>query len=163
MKKMMMVTLTALMMSFSATAQEEVKKRPEGMKMDRTEMLKHRTAQVVEKYGLDEKQAEQLLELNTKFSEKMGHRMHGMRPGGPQGRMNRMQKPDMQKADKENPDMQKENKMGNMEEMRQKMEETRKEYDEQLKQIMTEEQFKAYKADEQNRPQRGPRGPRPQK
>ena len=85
MKRFFLLMTAAVLMGTTAMAQGE---RPQ---FDRTEMIKQRTDQMVEKYKLNETQAKQLLELNTKNAEAMGPmmgmgRMGGGRPGGMGGR-----------------------------------------------------------------------------
>ena len=76
-----------------AVAQDNDKKgcnKPQGEKPDSTEMVKKYTAKMVEKYGLDEAQAEQLLALNLEYAEVLPKPCKGgpkgpQGPGGPQG------------------------------------------------------------------------------
>ena len=79
--KKMILAIVALMMSATMMAQEGEKQMPKKKPADKTEMVKQRTDMMVERYGLDEKQAEKLLTLNTEFADKMGHGMHMGRPG----------------------------------------------------------------------------------
>ncbi|MCH5308613.1 MAG: DUF4890 domain-containing protein [Prevotella sp.] len=147
MKKMIAMMAAAILMSSSVVAQDNARqgKRPE-RKFDKTEMLKQRTDETVKKYGLNDEQAKQLLELNTKYADKMGTPGRGSRdfrhgrPGRGQGNGGqRMQPTEEQKA---------------------KMAEARKErmaaleaYDGELQQILTAEQYGSYKADQQKRGQ----------
>ena len=59
-------------MTLSATAamaqDENAGQRPQ---FDRNEMVKHQTEQIVKQYGLNEEQAAKLLDLNTRYAEKM--------------------------------------------------------------------------------------------
>ena len=121
--------------------------------MDRTEMIKQRTDNAVQKYGLSSEQAAKLLELNTKYADTMGPGM-GMggrrgggqggaqrpRPnfGGGQGGAQQGQRPEMT-----------EEMRAQMEKMRKEREESQKKYDEELQTIMTPDQYKAYKADQE--------------
>ena len=163
MKKVMMAITAALVFSMSAMAQEG--QRPQG-KFDKAEMVKNRTEQVVSKYGLNEQQAQQLLELNNKYADKMmparGFRPEGrngrdrMRPNRPDS-LQRPQKPERPEGNdtirKHRPMTQGRQAMGDM---RQTMEA----YNAELKNILTEEQFKAYQSDMQSRMQQRGRGPR---
>ena len=168
---MMMAIAAALMMSTTILAQENsTEKRPEGKRPDQTEMVKQRTDETVKKYGLNEEQAAKLLDLNTRYAEKMGPRF-GMRPDGPRG--GRGMRPDSARQQRVRPDgEQKEARpemkegrperreapgmRGNREQMRKDMEA----YENELKEIMTPEQYEAYKADREKRMKEGPRGPR---
>ena len=144
--KKMVLAIIALMVSASMMAQNDMKKKPADRTADKTEMVKQRTSMMVERYGLDETQAEKLLALNTEFSDRMAPRMnHGPRPqmsdrnpeGRPQGRP--------QGRPNFNP--------GQMDSLRAKMKESREAYEAGLKTIMSEDQFKQYKDDEQQRMQ----------
>ena len=142
---------------------------------DQGEMVKYRTEEQVKQYKLNEEQAKQLEALNTKYAEKMGfgfmmmgggrgmgRGMGGQRPqgggmgpgmgqGGPQGGFGGGQMPQMS-----------EEQRAQMQERMRQMQENMQAYDKELEQIMTPEQFKAYKEDqEKNRARRGG-GPRPQ-
>lgn len=155
MKKLMMTMAAAILISATATAQnEEQGQRPE-KKFDKTEMVKHRTDEMVKRYKLNDKQAKQLLDLNTKYADKM--RPQGPRPPrGPQGGPDRppqgdkdgnAQRPEPPK-DGQHPDHHKD---GEHQAHRQQMEETMKAYNAELQKIMTPDQFKAYQADMQKR------------
>ena len=149
MKKMVIAMIAAVMMSSAAFAQDnQEKKCCECKRPDKTEMIKHRTDRIVEKYNLDEKQAAQLLELNTKFADKLGG-PHG-RHHGPRGHHD--MKPDME------PDAQTGATAQQHEKMREERENNRKAYNAELQKIMTADQFKAYQADMSKRKGHGPRG-----
>ena len=153
-----MMMAAAVLMGTTAMAQGE---RPQ---FDRTEMIKQRTDQMVEKYKLNETQAKQLLDLNTKNAETMGPmmgmgRMGGGRPGGMGGRRGGGQAgPGGQGA----PQMggggfqMTEEQRARFEEMRKQREENQKKYDAELEKILTPDQFKSYQEDQkQQREQRG--------
>ena len=160
MKKMMMAIAAAVMMSSSMLAQESKPEgRPEMRRGDRTEMMKKRTDETVQRYGLNEEQAAKLLELNTRYADKMGPR--GQHRFGQPGQRPDSVRPRPQRGEiKDRPERHgdRQGMRGNFEEMRKNMEA----YDAELQQIMTEEQFKAYKADQEKRMKEGPRGRRPQ-
>lgn len=161
MKKVMMAIVVALSMSLGVMAQEEQQDSREGRgNMNQTEMVQRRTDGIVKRYGLNEEQAKQLLELNKKYAGKMGPRM-GMqgRPRRMDGdsvgqRRPRMERPAMRPDSTQR--MRPQMRGGNPEEMRKTMEA----YNAELQKIMTEEQFKAYQEDMKNRQPRGGRGPR---
>ena len=153
----------AVLMSTAAMAQGNNGQRPQ---FDRTEMIKQRTDQMVEKYKLNETQAAQLLELNTKNAETMGPmmgmgRMGGGRPGGQGGRRGGGQG-GPQMGGQGAPQMggggfqMTEEQRAQFEEMRKQREENQKKYDAELEKILTPEQFKSYQEDQkQQREQRG--------
>ena len=140
MKKLMMIAVMAVALSLNANAQQE---NPQmGQRMDRSEMIKLRTEAIAKQYGLDEAQQEKLLELNKQYPEampRMGMRGPRRRPprmrqgggqpgqgfgrgGGPRGPRGGFRMPDP---------------------------ETMEKYNAQLKEIMTEEQFNKYQADQE--------------
>lgn len=163
MKKIVLAIAAALMMSTSMFAQNnEQSENRQQKRPDMKEMIQKRTDAVVKKYNLDEKQAKQLLELNTKYADTMrpgfGPRMGGPR-GGNMGRGNNAQQR------QERPQLTDEQKAKFEEERKQRMEKM-KAYDEELSKILTADQLKSYKADMQRRGPRGgegrgPRGQRP--
>ena len=151
----------ALLMSATAMAQDETSQaRPGQKRFSQTEMVQKWTDRTVKKYGLNDEQAAKLMELNTKYADKIGpgFRRPGQHPNFKRGNM-----PDRKNA----PDSLRDNngprkfqgnpgRGGNPEEMRKAMEE----YESQLKAIMTDEQYKAYQADRENM-RRGGRGRQP--
>jgi hypothetical protein len=111
---------------------------------------------MVKTYGLNEEQATKLLELNKQYAGKMGPRF-GRRGGRPErgerpDSMKRAERPDSMKHGQRPP---RPEGRGNFEGMRKTMDA----YEAELKQIMTEEQFKAYTADRQKQFQNGRRRP----
>lgn len=188
MKRMILAIAAAMMISATTMAQENndsVNRRP---RMDMTEMVKQRTDETVQRYGLNEEQAAKLLELNTKYAGQM-RPGRGMRRGGGRGmapdgaREHRGMAPDSAREHRgmapdgarEHRDMasdsarehrQPNGNMGRMagrqrgqgpmqgrDEWRKSMEE----YDNELKAILTEEQYAAYKADMEKRRTEMPR------
>ena len=156
--KKVILALVAVMTMTAAQAQDGNRQRGERRQFDRTEMLKNRTDEVAKKYGLTKEQADKLLELNTKYADKMGGRMGGprgrrpgARPGGFGGGQNGGQRPELTEEQKQQ-----------MEAARKQREEAMKQYDEELQKIMTPEQYEAYKKDQAQRRQEGARrgGPR---
>ena len=155
MNQIVIAMIAAVMMSSAAFAQDnQEKKHRDGKRPDKTEMIKHRTDRVVEKYKLDDKQAAQLLELNTKYADKMGGprgrhhgrhgRPHGMKPG---------EKPDANTG----ATPQREKNREEFEKMRKEREANRKAYDAELQKIMNADQYKAYQDDMKKHGGRGPR------
>ena len=138
MKKMMFALATACLLSTAAIAQDNKGKgkHHEG-KFDKTEMVKHSTDRTVKELGLNDEQAKQLLDLNTKFVDQMAPR----RP-----EMSAEQKEKM-KADREA--------------MRKKHEETRQQYDAELAKILTPEQLKKLSRQYEESSSRGAASRRP--
>ena len=153
MKRMILTMMAAALVSMTALAQEEKQgQRPEP-KFDKAEMVKHRTDKTVKRYNLNDKQAQQLLELNNKYADKMEprppHRGHMGGPGRPPKDKGdgKCQCPKPQK-DGQRPAPPKDEKRA---ENHKKMKETMEAYDAELKKIMTAEQFKNYQEDMQKR------------
>ena len=159
MKKLIMIALMAVSASLSAMAQGQGQGQfGQGRNFDPAEMAQRRTDMMVERYGLDEAQKEKLLELNKKYPGMMGPRMGGQRPGGGDRQMRRQGPPqgngDNQQAGQGQGQGQRpafgpgQGGPGrfNPEQM--------KEYEEALKGIMTDEQYKKYEADRKERMER---------
>lgn len=180
MKKAMMALVAAVMMSANVVAQSETQTQaPQQPVMDKAEMVKQRTEQMVKEYALNDEQAAQLLTLNTDFFDKMPMMMgpsmrDGQRPQRGEMRRPRGERPQNGEARTQMPprtqipDSMRQGRRGmgdrqgfNREEMRKVMED----YNEGLKKILTEDQFKKYEESMNNRRmqmRRGPRGMRPQ-
>lgn len=152
MKKMIVTMMAAMLMSTTAMAQETQTEQRQHRKFDKTEMIKHRTDETVSRYKLDDKQAKKLLELNTKYADKIG-------PRGPRHGRHGAGRPSMppKEIKGERPEPPKDN--GKMQERRKEMEANMKAYDAELKKIMTEDQYKSYQADQKKmrEKRRGPR------
>ena len=165
MKKLVMAVTAALVFSMSAMAQDG--QRPQ-RNFDQAEMVKNRTEQVVSKYGLNEQQAQQLLELNKKYADKMmparGFRSDGrggrarMRPNRPDS-LQRPQRPERPEGN-DSIGRERRPRMQGGRQGQGDMRQTMEAYNAELKGIMTEEQFKAYQADQQNRMRQRGRSPR---
>lgn len=146
MKKMIMALAAMMIVSTAAMAQNE---RPRGgKKIDRTEMAKKRTDAIVKKYDLNEEQAKKLLELNTKY---MGQMHPGAGAGvGARGKIGPRKDMKRDTTMRKRVMPAKNNRMRegiNRSEMRENM----KKYDEELKSIMTEEQYSKYQKDKEER------------
>lgn len=126
MKKFLVSIFLIAAVGMDASAQNEQggNQRP---RMDRTEWVKRRTEMMVQKYGLDEKQAAALKELNEKQMMPRGNGQRPQRSEGAQGQQG--PRPG-----------------GNWQEMM-------KQYNEELQKIMTADQFKAYTEDMEKRRQ----------
>lgn len=144
--------------------------------MDREQMIKMRTDRTVEQYKLNEEQAKQLLELNTKYADTMpGFGSRGRGQGGPRmrgqgGPRMRGQGGGFGQGGGQMPELTPE-QQAQRDEMRKQREESTKAYNAELEKILTPEQYKQYQEDQQNRGRRGggqrggqrpPRGPRQQ-
>lgn len=160
MKKLVLTMIAMVTMSLSAMAQDTAQVRRQ---FNPEQMAKMRTDAVVKKYGLNDDQAKKLLELNTRFAGKirpMGP-MGGQRRGGQRMQGDRPQRmnPDSLRAQGQRRGQGQRGGGFNREEMQKNMED----YNNELKSILTPEQYEAYQKDEQqNRRQfNGPRRERP--
>ena len=150
--KKMILALVAVMTMTAAQAQGDNKQGKGERKFDKTEMIKKRTDDAVKKYGLSEEQAAKLLQLNTKYADKMGPGRggrggRGMRPRPDfNGNQQQGQRPELTEEMKQK-----------MESMRKEQQETMAQYDAELQTIMSADQFKAYKADAEKRMREGGR------
>ena len=160
MKKLVLTMIAMVTMSLSAMAQDTAQVRRQ---FNPEQMAKMRTDAVVQKYGLNEEQAKKLLDLNTRFAGKirpMGP-MGGQRRGGQRMQGDRPQRmnPDSLRAQGQRRGQGQRGGGFNREEMQKNMEA----YNNELKSILTPEQYEAYQKDEQqNRRQfNGPRRERP--
>ena len=59
MKQTVMSIAALILLSTAAMAQDNQGQRPEGQRLDRTEMIQRRTDRVVQQYGLNAEQAKQ--------------------------------------------------------------------------------------------------------
>ena len=160
MKKLVLTMIAMVTMSLSAMAQDTAQVRRQ---FNPEQMAKMRTDAVVKKYGLNEEQAKKLLDLNTRFAGKirpMGP-MGGQRRGGQRMQGDRPQRmnPDSLRAQGQRRGQGQRGGGCNREEMQKNIEA----YNNELKSILTPEQYEAYQRDEQqNRRQfNGPRRERP--
>ncbi|UKK55998.1 DUF4890 domain-containing protein [Prevotella communis] len=160
MKKLVLTMIAMVTMSLSAMAQDTAQVRRQ---FNPEQMAKMRTDAVVKKYGLNDDQAKKLLDLNTRFAGKirpMGP-MGGQRRGGQRMQGDRPQRmnPDSLRAQGQRRGQGQRGGGFNREEMQKNMED----YNNELKAILTPEQYEAYQKDEQqNRRQfNGPRRERP--
>jgi Spy/CpxP family protein refolding chaperone len=175
MKKIAMAIAALIMTSASVMAQnsndqQSFQQQPQ---MDRTQMIQQNTQQMVEEYGLNEEQAQQLLQLNTEYADRIPmffrpgqrggqHRPDSMRMA-PRG-----QRGPQQGAHRGGPRLARPDSLGHrgpngggqqadFQQMRQNMEA----YNQQLQNILTAEQFARYQQNMQQRmQQRGQRGGR---
>lgn len=158
MKKMLLALAAVMTMSANVMAQEnnqeQVQQKEQRQRPDQTEMVKRRTQQMAERYKLNETQAAQLLELNTRFAGKMGPTMGGQRERGQRGdrQASRPQQRERRQAPADSTvRQQKPQDKENANDRREEMRKNREAYEKELQQIMTEEQYKTYKQDTERR------------
>ncbi|MBQ6254235.1 MAG: DUF4890 domain-containing protein [Bacteroidales bacterium] len=169
MRKVFIFTVAALALSAGAFAQDFPQGPPQGGRFDPEAMIQMRTQRMVRELGLDEAQEAKLLELNKKYSDTIMARPGG-RPGGPG--MGRPGNPPQegQNADAANADTKAAKKAAKKAKKEQRKQEEAQAADEakaaleayenELKEILTEDQFKTYQENKNRRPQgRGPGGP----
>ena len=157
MKQFMMTLLAAVMVSTAVVAQDKKDNQSLQDNNRKQEMAKHHTDRLVKDYQLNDKQAKQLLELNTRYADKM--RPHHPRHHGPHGMKGRRPEPPKGDTDGQRPEPPK----GDRQDRRKEMDETMKAYETELQKIMTPEQFNRYQADMKGSRDKGPRPPREQK
>lgn len=154
MRKILFAIVAAALVSTQAMAQDEKSDQRRERKFDKTEMVKHRTDETVSRYKLNDKQAKKLLELNTKFADKMGPR--GPRHGGPFGRPG-VGRPPMPPSDARGQRPEPPKGDSKMKERRAEMEKNMKEYEAELQKIMTADQYKSYQEDQKKMRERAHR------
>ena len=157
MKQLLMTIVAAVMFSSAAMAQDQEK----GKKKE--EMAKHRTEKMVKDYDLNESQAAKLLELNTKYADKMRPHRGPRGPHGPHGMKGRRPEPPKGEMQGQRPEPPTKEMKAEMEKKRAEMEKEQKAYDAELQKILTPDQYKLYQHDMQKHRKGGPRpGPKPE-
>lgn len=157
MKQLLMTIVAAVMFSSAAMAQDQEK----GKKKE--EMAKHRTEKMVKDYDLNDKQAAKLLELNTKYADKMRPHRGPRGPHGPHGMKGRRPEPPKGEMQGQRPEPPTKDMKAEMEKKRAEMEKEQKAYDAELQKILTPDQYKLYQHDMQKHRKGGPRpGPKPE-
>ncbi len=152
MKKILLCCAICIATLTNASAQSDNSQKPERQRMNRTEMAAQRTKQMVEKYNLNESQAQKLKELNEKtWSSPMGQRRGGGHNRPDSTATPRRQRPATDgntSASAQQPQQRpQQHRPMNSNGFKERMEQ----YNKALKAIMTEEQYKAYEADMQKR------------
>lgn len=149
----MFILAAAMAMCATVMAQEKVA-------VD-TALVKKRTEYVAEKYALDGQQSAKLLELNTKYADIVGRSFapRGARRNFDRARRNPIEGgvrlPEQGNSVRSGRPMMPGGKRGGMSARRGEMREKMAAYDKELQSILTEEQYKSYKADmEKNAPRR---------
>ena len=157
MKQLLMTIVAAVMFSSAAMAQDQEK----GKKKE--EMAKHRTEKMVKDYDLNESQAAKLLELNTKYADKMRPHRGPRGPHGPHGMKGQRPEPPKGDMQGQRPEPPTKEMKAEMEKKRAEMEKEQKAYDAELQKILTPDQYKLYQHDMQKHRKGGPRpGPKPE-
>ncbi len=139
MKKISLLLVSLLMVAGMAMAQNQ------GRGGNRTprETAQEMTDRMVKEYSLDDDQKSKLLEVNDQYLKDAQKRYEAAR--GQAGNNNNGERPQMTQEQREK--------------MRKEMTEAREAYNKKVKEIFTEDQFKAYQKKEQEaRSQRQPRG-----
>ena len=156
MKKMMMTMVATLMLTATVQAQDNNGQRPP-RKMDKQEMAKMRTERMTQDLSLTADQQAKLLDLNTKYADKLP--MRG--PRGPRGEHQGGPRPekkvDGQTGATPQPGQMEKRERPNREQMearRKEMQANREAYNGELKAILTPEQYEKYEAAEKQRMQR---------
>lgn len=154
MKRIVLALVAMFTLTTAAMAQSEVKKMARPSK---AEMAQHMTDRMAEQYGLNDKQKAKLLDLNTRYADKMGpmrgrgpRPAGGMRPGkrdGQQTETKQQGRPQMNDSIR-----------AKMAKNREEMKATHEAYEKELKSIMTSDQYQKYQ--EQRSQMRGPKGKR---
>ena len=78
MKKLLMMMVVALSMVLTANAQSNDDQQVGSQRKNRAEMVQKMTNRMVERYGLNDDQAKQLLKLNETYQGKFMARRPGM-------------------------------------------------------------------------------------
>jgi hypothetical protein len=144
-----LITLMAAVMltTLTVTAQNNAGKQQQ-RKFDKTEMIKRRTDRMVSRFDLNQTQAQQLLELNTAYADKlprMGRR------AGKQG----MGHKNAQQCDAKCKQCKTDCKCKDqMEKRKSEMKANREAYEKELKKIMSDAQFSKYTEAKKQRMQR---------
>ncbi len=138
MKKFLMMLVAATTLMLSANAQNADNQQGEHKQLDKTEIIQKQTDRMVERYGLSEEQAKQLLKLNTAY----GGRFMG-RPGGHGPRRNGQGQPPVRRdsVERQRPTQEQ------MEAMKKEMTAKMEAYRSEVKKIMTEGQYAKYESD----------------
>lgn len=148
MKKIIMTLVAAFTMT-AAMAQDFG--RPGGQpRMNPTEMMLRRTQRMIDRYGLNAEQAEQLKALNEKQMERMGRMGRpGLRPD-----VAMQDSVDGKKADRKDAAKREQRMQMTPGQRPQRQRPDMTEYNNELKKILTPEQYQAYEEDQAKMRQR---------
>lgn len=131
-------TAMTLMLTLCGTVMAQNEQRENRRQFSPEDMIKHQTERMAEQLSLTEEQKTAVFDLNTKYSGKL----NGMHPGRPQGDRKEQARPSEE----------------DMKKMRAEREASMKAYNEELKNILTKEQFEKYEASMKQMRQHGMRG-----
>lgn len=149
MKKILLTLVMALATTGMALAQQGDNKE-RGQRPDPAQMAQRMTEQMAQRYGLDDKQQANILELNKQYAPKMPM-MRGGRPGGRPGM--RGDRPGGMRRDSTMAPRQRPSKE-EMEKRFQEMRANREAYNAEVKKIMTTDQYKKFTEDQERRGRR---------
>jgi len=148
MKRILLLAVAGLLAG-AASLSAQAPQAPEGAgklpEMPKILNPEEKTADMAEKYGLTEEQKAAVLELNKQFDGKLDFRPE---PMGEQKDFRSMTEAERQEFFGKMQDM-----MADMQERMQQMQKAQKEYDKAIKEILTKDQFKAYRKDQRKREQ----------
>ena len=147
MKKTIIITMAALMLGIVANAQGNRgswQDRPQRERPDEATMIQERTDRMAEKYGLDEAQKAKLLELNKTYSLRI------VRPDDRRDTTKFRKEGRKQERMRQKPALDEKKKL-EFEARMKEMQARREAYEEALKGILTEDQYKAYQKDQEHR------------
>lgn len=147
MKRLLFTLMALAAMTFAmAQSEENVQKKERGNRPDPKEMIEKRTQEMIEKYALSTEQAEKVRALNEKY-------MKGGPRGGGRGQRPEMrdgQRPEKPEGEMADGDKAKGGKDGKGRGGRGRGQNMEK-YNEELRTILNDTQYKAYEADMQKR------------
>lgn len=145
MKKIVLTIALTALVAVAATAQDA--KNDEPKHPSRSEMIAHRTERMVERYKLDENQAAKLKELNEKYADVMAvpHRGGGRHPRGARFEGKRPDRKFVEKGDSLK--VREPRKDGDTKKQFEAFRKQMDSYNNELKEILTQEQFAAFEAD----------------
>lgn len=148
MKKFILSMIAACAMTTAVCAQDNAQ-QGERRRFDPAQMIEMRTKRMVETYKLTEEQAQKVKELNEKFMKNMGQRPQ--RPEGDGQQPQTGERRERRGGDNA------QRPQGGQRGMRNGFGNT-EEYNKELQQILTEEQYKQYQEDMEKMRQRRPQG-----
>ena len=160
--KNLMTAFAALLVGTATLFAQQPQQPPQGGRPERPKVLtpEEKTAQMAQDYDLTPEQEASVLELNKQYDGKLEFRFEGFG----QGNGERKDPRNMSDAERQQFFEQMQERMAQMQEKQAQMDKDQKAYDKALKEILTKDQYKAYRKDqkkkEEERQQRmgGPRG-----
>lgn len=160
--KNLMTAFAALLVGTAMLFAQQPQQPPQGGRPEAPKPLtpEEKTAQMAQDYDLTAEQEAAVLELNKQYDGKLEFRFEGFG----QGNGERKDPRNMSDAERQEFFEQMQERMAQMQEKQALIEKDQKAYDKALKEILTKDQFKAYRKDqrkkEEERQQRmgGPRG-----